>query len=48
MAAMLGVHGYLATGVTPTGSTGPAFGQFLKAGIDRWTKVARAGNIKTD
>ena len=35
-------------GATAVGSAPEAFGSVLKAEIDKWTKVAKAANIKLD
>jgi tripartite-type tricarboxylate transporter receptor subunit TctC len=38
----------LAAGMEPTPSTPSEFGAFIKAEIDKWTKVARAANVKIE
>lgn len=37
-----------ATGATAVGTTPAAFGQFLRAEVERWTKVVKDGNIKIE
>jgi tripartite-type tricarboxylate transporter receptor subunit TctC len=38
----------LALGMTPVGGTPDQFGAFIRADIDKWTKLIRARNIKPD
>jgi tripartite-type tricarboxylate transporter receptor subunit TctC len=35
-------------GMTPVGGTPDQFGSFIRADIDKWTKLIRARNIKPD
>jgi tripartite-type tricarboxylate transporter receptor subunit TctC len=40
------VKSLTAAGMEPAVSTPEAFGDFIKSEIEKWTKVARAANIK--